>query len=145
MSRAREQIESLLYTYAERMDLGDFEGVAELFENATYRGDGTPPLSGREELLEVLNGLIVRYDGIPRTKHVTTNVILDVDEDAGTATGRAYFSVFQACEGIALQPIVCGRYHDRFVCQGGKWRFADRLVFMDLIGDLSRHLKGQVG
>ena len=60
-----------------------------------------------------------RYpDGTPRTKHVTTNLIVEVDDDAGTATGRSYFTVLQAVPGLPLQPIVAGRYHDRFVRDG---------------------------
>ena len=31
-------IENLLYTYAERIDAGDFDGVAALFEHATVHG-----------------------------------------------------------------------------------------------------------
>jgi hypothetical protein len=36
--------------------------------------------------------------------------------------------------------IIAGRYHDRFERVGGEWQFADRLIFSDLIGDLSHHL-----
>jgi hypothetical protein len=44
-------------------------------------------------------------DGTPRTKHVTTNITINVDDAAGTATSRAYFTVLQALPGLALQPI----------------------------------------
>jgi hypothetical protein len=40
-----------------------------------------------------------------------------------------------------VQPVIAGRYHDTFVQSGGSWRFTDRLIFSDLIGDLSRHLR----
>ncbi len=37
---AGEAITKLIYTYAERIDLGDFAGVAELFEHATLTFEG---------------------------------------------------------------------------------------------------------
>ena len=59
----------------------------------------------------------------------------------GTAVSRAYFTVLQAVPGLALQPIVSGRYRDRFERRDGQWRFAERRVLIDLVGDVSRHLR----
>jgi hypothetical protein len=36
--------------------------------------------------------------------------------------------------------LVAGRYTDSFVREQDGWRFADRLIQIDLIGDVSRHL-----
>jgi 3-phenylpropionate/cinnamic acid dioxygenase small subunit len=85
--------------------------------------------------------LIVYDDGTPRTRHVTTNVAIEADEEAGTAVSRAYSTVLQALPGLALQPIVSGRYRDRFERCDGQWRFAERRVLVDLVGDVSRHLR----
>jgi hypothetical protein len=63
-----------------------------------------------------------------------------VEVDGDTATSRCYYTVFQQTDELPLQPIIAGRYHDRFERVDGVWRFADRLIFSDLIGDLSRHL-----
>jgi len=60
------------------------------------------------------DSLIVYDDGTPRTKHVTTNIAIEIDEEAGKAETRSYFTVLQALPGLALQPIVSGRYQDRF-------------------------------
>ena len=40
--------------------------------------------------------LIVYDDGAARTRHVTTNVVIEADEEAGTAVSRACFTVLQA-------------------------------------------------
>ena len=40
-------------------------------------------------------------DGTPKTKHLTSNVRLHVDEEAGTAHGSAYYCVTQATPGPA--------------------------------------------
>src|SRR5436305_10103970 len=81
-------------------------------------------------------------DGTPRTKHVTTNIAIEIDEAAGTAVSRSYFTALQALPDLTLQPIVSGRYHDRFERRDGQWRFVQRHVRTDLLGDMSRHLRG---
>jgi hypothetical protein len=143
MNDPRLDIEYLVLAYAERLDLGDLDGVADLFAHATYRAEspsGTTVLTGTAEVRRVYDMLIL-YDGSPRTKLVTTNLIVDVDEVAGTATCRSYFTVLQATDGLPLQPIVAGRYHDTFERAADRWRFADRLILTDLVGDISHHLR----
>jgi SnoaL-like protein len=123
------------------VDDGDFAGVGTLLADATFNG-GAGSVSGRDAIEKMLvDSLIVYDDGTPRTKHVTTNVAIEVDEEAGTAVSRAYFTALQALPDLALQPIVSGRYHDRFERRDGKWRFVERRVHTDLVGDVSRHLR----
>jgi hypothetical protein len=143
VSDARGAIEHIVYGYAERIDLGDFAGVAELFAHARYKGGGPddPGVEGAPPVLEILETMVRRYDdGTPRTKHVTTNLIIDADDAAGTASARSYYTVFQQLDGFALQPIIAGRYHDAFERVDGEWRMTERVIFCDLVGDLSRHL-----
>ena len=142
MSGSRDAISELIFTYAERIDAGDLAGVAALFDGATYGSLQGGSYRGSAALLEVLQRLVILYpDGTPRTKHVATNLVIEVDEAAHTASARSYFTVLQATEELPMQPIVAGRYQDRFVRERGTWRFAERLIAMDLIGDLSRHLR----
>jgi hypothetical protein len=84
----------------------------------------------------------VYEDGTPRTKHVTTNVHLEVDEESGTAQARSYVTVLQSLPDLPLQTILAGRYRDRFERLGGRWRFVERRFTADLVGDLSKHLRG---
>jgi hypothetical protein len=50
--------------------------------------------------------------------------------------------VFQQVPGEPLQPIIAGRYHDRFERIDGVWWFAARdYTLVDLVGDLTRHLR----
>jgi hypothetical protein len=143
---ARE-IENLLYTYAERIDLGDLDGVAELFAHATIFGQENGPPETQfvgVEGARRMYGMSTRLyddDGSPKTKHLTTNAIIEVDEDARTASCRSYYCVVQATPALPLQPIIAGRYHDTFHVVDGAWCFATRTLFVDLMGDLSHHLK----
>lgn len=143
MSASRDAVAGLIFTYAERVDAGDLAGVASLFRDATYRSVQGGAYRGSAAVLEVLSRKVILHgDGTPRTKHVTTNLVIDIDEAAGTAMVRSYFTVFQQTEGRPLQPIVAGRYHDCFRRAEGTWRFDDRLILVDLVGDLSQHLRG---
>jgi hypothetical protein len=141
---ARE-IENLLHTYAERIDAGDLEGVADLFAHGRIAAsaDAIPEqtFEGRDRVLDLYRGSTRIYDdGSPHTKHVTTNPIIEIDEGAGTASARSYFTVFQQVHDLPLQPIIAGRYHDTFQLLEGRWWFDTRIMLVDLVGDLSHHL-----
>jgi 3-phenylpropionate/cinnamic acid dioxygenase small subunit len=141
VSDAATRIQNLVHRYAELIDLGDFAAVGHLLGRAEVgSGDHPGTLTGPEALTAMFTSTTRRYeDGTPRTKHVTTNCIIETDEDAGTASCRSYFTVLQAVPDLPLQPIVAGRYHDRFVREDGEWRFAERRFFIDLVGDVSQH------
>lgn len=135
------EIENLMYTYAERLDLGDLEGVAELFRNASIGTPGDDGVQGYDGVLSMYQGSTRLYeDGTPKTRHVTTNIIIEVDEADDSATARAYFTVLQCTDSLPLQPIIAGRYHDRFARADGRWEFRRRTMFTDQLGDLSQHL-----
>ena len=132
-------IESLIAAYAELVDDGDFEGVGDLLAHATFTGDAGS-VSGRDAIEKMLRENVMVYeDGTPRTKHLITNLAIEVDEESGTAVSRSYFTALQALPDLGLQPIVSGRYYDRFERREGRWRFLERRVRTDLIGDMSRH------
>lgn len=77
-------------------------------------------MRGRDALEKLARDTLRVYDdGTPRTRHVTTNIIIEIDEEAGTASSRSYFTVFQALPGFMLQAIASGRYLDYFGRQDG--------------------------
>ncbi len=145
---AGEAITKLIYTYAERIDLGDFAGVAELFEHATLTFEGFgDAVRGRDAIEALYARTTRRYeDGTPRTKHVMTNVMVDVDDEGGgagarTASSRSYFTVFQAVPGeLALQPVIAGRYRHGYESVDGHWRVTSMHIMIDLMGDLGHHM-----
>ena len=134
-------IENLIAAYAERVDDGEFAAAGKLLEHATFTG-AAGSASGSDVIEEMLRDNVIVYeDGTPRTKHVVTNIAIDVDAETGTASARSYFTVLQALPDLPLQPIISGRYLDRFERHDGQWRFAERRVQTDLLGDVSRHLR----
>jgi 3-phenylpropionate/cinnamic acid dioxygenase small subunit len=136
-------IKNLVYSYAELLDTGDIEGLGRLFTAATLRRQGTSEeLEGAQAVQRLIEDSVHLYDGIPATKHLITNLIVEVDHDRRSATARSYYTAFQARPELPLQPIIAGRWHDRFEREGDDWRFADRLIYTDLVGDLRFHIKG---
>jgi ketosteroid isomerase-like protein len=136
-------VSQLIYTYAERIDLGDFAGVAELFEHATMTFEGFgDPVSGREAIEKLYTRSTRRYeDGTPHTKHVMTNVLVDVGDDGESAASRSYFTVFQAVPGeLALQPVIAGRYRHTYRRVASQWRVETMHVMIDLVGELGHHM-----
>jgi 3-phenylpropionate/cinnamic acid dioxygenase small subunit len=135
------QIENLVYAYAERIDAGDLAGVAELFRNGRIQAAPGVCFEGADAVRGLYESATRLYDdGTPRTRHVTTNVTVEVDDDAGTGSARSYYTVFQQTDELPLQPIIAGRYHDTFHVVDGQWAFDTREMFVDLTGDLSHHL-----
>ena len=140
MPDTAREIENLIYAYAERIDAGDLAGVAELFRHGRVQAGPGMVFEGVEQVRGMYDSATRLHDGTPRTRHVTTNVAVEADDDAGTAVARAYYTVFQQTDVLPLQPIIAGRYHDSFHRVGGEWCFDTREIFVDLTGDLSQHL-----
>ncbi len=135
-------ITTLMFRYAEAIDLADFDMIGELFAAASITNEGFPgEIRGRDAIAGLYRTTnMVHDDGTLRTRHVTTNVIVDIDEAADRAEARSYFVVFQCTAGLPLQPIVAGRYHDGFTRAGGTWHFARRHILLEAVGNVSEHL-----
>ncbi|MDE2596789.1 MAG: nuclear transport factor 2 family protein [Sphingomonadales bacterium] len=140
-------VTNLLYRYAELMNEGRLEEVAALFAKARVKMGGGTEVEGAAPMLAQWHTFVRIYPcSTPGTRHLVTNPIVAVDEAAGTATCRSYYTVFQQTPDLPLQPICMGRYHDSFVLEDGAWRFATRdYSMLDYLGDLSQHLMLPVG
>ncbi len=140
-----QEIANLIFRYAELVDAADFDGVGEMFALADYGMPGA--LVHGTAIGDVMRRSVILHDGLMRTKHVTTNLIIEFDDSTtgvGQATCRSYFTVMQATETLPLQPVITGRYSDTFASDdkaGGSWHFIERLVTIEQIGDVSQHLR----
>jgi 3-phenylpropionate/cinnamic acid dioxygenase small subunit len=134
-------IARLLYTYAERLDAGDLDGMADLFAHATFRSTGGEMVfTGAEEVRDGFASSVRFHDGTPATQHVTSNLYVDEDPDGERAVAHSAFTVLQATATLPLQAVCAGRYRDEFVRVAGQWHFADRLVDIRFFGDVSEHI-----
>ncbi len=135
-------ITTLMYRYAECVDAADFTGIGALFAGGEMTTRGMPGAIVGADAVAALYAHTnkVHSNGTLLTRHLTTNVIVDIDEANDAATARSSFVVFQATPAVALAPIIAGRYRDRFERSDGAWRFAQREMDVQQIGNVSDHL-----
>ena len=134
------EIQNLLFSYPYLLDSGDFDGVGELFRNATvYSGGALMAQEDPRAVAAAFRDWVITYsDGTPRTRHFLANVII---RPAGPdkAVVSSYVMVFQQTHALPLQPIIGGDYRDVVVKVDGAWRFIERRMGNDMVGDLTCH------
>ena len=130
------EITMLVHSYAGLLDGGDTDGVVALFEHSTWRSEaGATVLRGSNEVRPIYERM--RNTDGPRTKHLITNLTVDVEPGATSASSHCYWTVLQNVPGQPIEVALSGQYADRFSKVAGTWRFADRLITVDLGADLS--------
>lgn len=140
---AEREITRLIATYCHLLDSGKFDAVARLLQHATFDVSGST-VEGQAAIAQYLDAGIQRHDdGTPRTWHVVSNILIDVDLEQDSATSTSYFTVHQELSGLPLQAICTGHYRDSFARHEGGWRFVRRAVSAHLIGNLAFHVASQ--
>jgi len=141
---AEAAITRLIYTYCHRLDGADLAGAAELFEHARWQLSPDVICQGAKEHLDALQVIRVYGDRLG-TRHVVSNLLIDVADDGLSATSVSYVDSIQVTAEFPLQLIFQGRYLDSFTFEDGAWRFQDRIVDADGVGDMSAHHKPAAG
>ena len=142
MGDSGREIEKLIFAYAEYLDSGDLARVADLFAHVRIQAAPGVVHEGATQVRAMYDDAVrLHADGTPRTKHLITNVAVDIGDDGPTAKACSSYTVLQATDGLPLQAIITGRYHDTFHRVDGEWCFDTREMFVDLTGDLTHHLK----
>lgn len=152
-AEARHEISKLIYAYSEALDGGDLARVGDILQHAAIRVPANGiEARGREAILKMFEEYTIFYDAEgradpyakdshPHTCHFVANLVIEVEDDLHHAHSRSYVIVFQARPGFDLQPIFRNRYHDRFECVEGAWRFVERVEILDEHqGDIRHHL-----
>ncbi len=140
-------VQNLVYRYCHLIDRADFAGIGTLFAHAAIHVPALPePVRGAAAVEAMYRDFTRVYPetGTPRTRHVTSNLIIE-PLGAGRARASSYVLVHQAAPQLPLQPIIGGGYQDLFEKADGAWRFVERRMEMDLFGNLSAHLLQQYG
>lgn len=151
ISQGRHAIEGIMFGYAEGIDTGNLEVVAPLFAQGVMVMPDGSELNGPDEVFQTFSQVIIFYDEdekvvpyqrgacSPRTKHMITNITFDFDNAVRHADVRSYVTVYQSLGG-ANEIIVGGRYIDRYELMIQGWVLVRREVYLENVGDLSRHL-----
>lgn len=135
-------IQCLVHRYPRLLDSGDLVGLGLLLANATvhFEGREDPVVCDAAEVTRMFADFVRLYDGVPRTRHLITNLIVS-PMSGNEASATSTVLVVQAAPGFPLQPIITGDYRDRFSKLGGEWRFVERHITNDLFGQLWAHGK----
>jgi hypothetical protein len=70
-----QTITNIVLSYVELLDLGDLDGLSNLFARATVHTQGGAPRRGAEAFRDFIESGVQFYDSIPSTQHVVTNVM----------------------------------------------------------------------
>jgi len=126
---SREQIRELVAAYAQLADSGRFDALLDLFaDDATLEPGELPAVAGRDALRQFFSGTsrsLVAATTRPLIRHHVSNLRIAC-EGPDAATGTCYFLVV-----TERGPDHWGRYRDRYVRTGGRWRFQHRTVRTD--------------
>ena len=140
------EIQKLVHSYPKLLDSGDLEGLGRLFAHAAVHFEAleTPLVNDPAAITAMFADFVRIYDGIPRTRHMICNLIIE-PLSAREAMATSAVFVLQATPELPLQPIITGDYADRCVKGADGWRFAERHITNDLFGNLSAHGKYSIG
>ena len=133
---SRDQIEDLVHRYSDAVVHRDPQQWA-----STWAVDGVWDLGagrrveGRDAIVEQWHESMARYPVVVQT---VLNGTVELDEDAGTGSGRWYVQeIERRIDGEAL--VMAAHYDDTYVRVDGGWRFASRRLSIHYRGpaDLS--------
>lgn len=139
-SEVHQKINALINEYARTLDAGRIEDCAALFMHADFTIEGVASVRGQSGVADLFSAIIIYEDGTPRTKHLISNVEIEVSSDGKTARALSYLTVMQQVGSHPLKPIFSGAYADEFSLREETWAFVSRTVSGALIGDMSMHL-----
>jgi hypothetical protein len=135
------EISSLLFRYAELLNTGQFDLVGELFAQGRVSVEGSPKVYvGAAEVAEMYRSTTSSENGVDS---LLFNSNVQVSIEGEQASAKSYFIAYHQRPGVIL-PVVGGRYRDRLSRIEGKWTFVERIMTIDLVGDLGSHLKGNI-
>ena len=119
-----EAIRRLVAIYAQLIDSRRLAEWGELFtEDAVFQVWGQS-WRGRAAIVAGIGGMQPEFPG----KHISLIPVIDL-KPADRALAWTDLSAFAGGkDGVSIATI--GRYHDELVKQGGRWRFARRVVVM---------------
>ncbi len=126
----KDAIRELMARYCFHFDNGEFDAWLDLFTpDGAFDLGAMGRFTGRENLQKFLQ-MIPLTNGLPMIKHCVMNSIVSVD--AHLATAQSYVIVVHGGEQVGVS--IAGRYEDQLAKTGDRWRFKERKVHFDLMG-----------
>jgi 3-phenylpropionate/cinnamic acid dioxygenase small subunit len=140
------QIQKLITRYAQCADRAEFDEIAELYRHCVLYMPGDlvidVPREGIGRYLEWYKRIIRVYpdSGTTKTRRLVGTIIID-DDGVDCAKGEWNVVCFQAIKDFPLQAIAAATLYDKYQKVGEQWRLIERREDLELVGDLSRHIR----
>ena len=120
-------IQGLVARYNHAVDSGEGQDYADTFTADGVLDAGALVVEGRDALAAFATGL---PSSMRSPRHIATNLVIEGDGDR--ATVRAYVQMYVlAGEPPHPELAVSGKYTDKLVRTGGRWRFERRVFTRD--------------
>ncbi len=100
-------------------------------------------MRGRDAIRDQYARTNITYPGQGRaTREMYTNVLIEIDLEAGTARSKTAYTVAQQIPGAGarFELLVAGRYEDEWGVVEGEWVWTDRFIVVQFKNDLDRHM-----
>jgi uncharacterized protein (TIGR02246 family) len=136
----RAEIENLMARYLFALDFRDAPAYAATFTEDGELDFASGVVTGRKAIAETVASLgtnvsqAVREASalMARSRHNVTSIAIEVNGDRAKA--RAYWSSLRVGDGgKGVEVVSYGHYEDELVRQNGKWLFAKRKIFNELL------------
>ena len=119
-------LQQVVFDVARCSDMARVDLMMASFAEHAVLDLGARQVRGRDAIAEYFSGGKPPDGDRERTKHVISNVLVEVDAGGERASSTSYFQVLRSF-GLA----VWGRYHDRFERTDGRWLIVERRVVSD--------------
>jgi ketosteroid isomerase-like protein len=119
---AEKDIRDLIGTYAQLDDDGDAEALSLLFAADGAVHVAGRIIDGRSQIRDWVSGVVATRE----LRHLMTNERLTVESE-DVASGSVDMTLLEREAGV-WRVASTHRYRDRYVKQGGAWRFARREI-----------------
>ncbi len=142
---AHREIEQKIYRMGYALERGDFVLVGQLLRHATFGADriGRRVMQGEQAIREQYTRTNIVYPDHGRaTREIYSNVLIEIELDAGTAKSTTAYTVAQQTPDGAspFALLVAGRYEDEWGRIAGEWHWTDRYIVVQFKNDLDRHM-----
>ncbi len=122
--------ERIVYAYSRALDLGDMSAAADF---CAGNGSMARPMAPEQVIQgrETIRAALLTRPKTLLTKHLATNVMIDV-VSREEARGLSCLTMISTTPGagaapyVSTGPIYFGEFKDRFVREGGEWKFLER-------------------
>lgn len=130
-------ITNLEHQFLRELDRRNLAGIAAMFVQGTLEMTipGRPnPLSGTGEaaVMQLLKSVLPANPAGTYGRHAASNLIVDLDEIAGTATAQLNSSLVLIREGKPAHFMGLGRHEDELKLIENRWWFARKTIIGDV-------------